>query len=651
MSLLLTSVFRPFGVDDQYGRKENKLELFHNQVTREQGIFSMRSNHRSFGLYFMAQNIKMPTVVLDFPSLKEFRREVAKGYDYVGISFIMPNFVKAKKMAEIVREVAPTTKIILGGHGTPIPDIEKLIECDYVIRGEGITQLRKLFGEDVDAPIVHPAMPGSDNKRILGLPLPQRNAVLVPGVGCPNACRFCATSHFFEKQYFSFMKTGREIFDTMVRISDEMHTNDFFVMDENFLKQKERALELMEIMEEEGRDFSLSIFSSVEAIKAFGVDNMVRLGVIYLWIGVESKQSLFDKTHGVDVKALIEEIRGKGIMVLASTILFLEHHDRQTIQGDIDYAISLAPDFTQFMQFGPVPQTALYLDYKEQGKLIDPSEMPYEEWHGQKRINFRHPNFTSEETEVILREAFQKEYETLGPGILRSCDTMIRGLSDPVYQTSDPMLRRRYKILEQKCRRIHYTLNAMKWLTPTTHMSNLADEVIARYNAHFGSRTALRLTASSFIYIAARVAEFKISLGNDSHNPKLIKEMFRVQPEAYKAMKGRIQTLFRSKRTWAILEKNRSDDFELSLYFSGSIKKDTVKKVFERIDRHPAKLKSIRINFAPATRFSDDTVETFVDKLSRKCMDIRIQCSQSQQKQSALFAHLVNKYLIKITTY
>jgi hypothetical protein len=45
------------------------VELFHNQVTREQGIFSYRFNHRSQGLYFFAENIDIPTTVLDFPNL------------------------------------------------------------------------------------------------------------------------------------------------------------------------------------------------------------------------------------------------------------------------------------------------------------------------------------------------------------------------------------------------------------------------------------------------------------------------------------------------------------------------------------------------------------------------------------------------------
>ncbi len=650
MSLLLTSVFRPFGVDDEYGRKENKLELFHNQVTREQGIFSMRSNHRSFGLYFIAENIKMPTVVLDFPTLKQFRKEVKKGYDYVGISFILPNFIKAKKMAEIVREVAPSTKIILGGHGTPIPDIEKLIDCDYVIKGEGISQLRELFGEDVEAPIKHPAMPGSDHKRIFGLPFPQKNAVLITGVGCPNACRFCATSHFFGKTYYPFLKTGREIYDTMVRISESMKTNDFFVMDENFLKHKERALELLEIIEREGSRFSFSIFSSAEAITDFGIDNMVKLGVIYVWIGVESKQSLFEKTKGVDVKKLIAELRGKGIIVLASSILFLEHHDKKTIWDDIDFAIGLQPDFTQFMQFGPTPMTALYMDYKAQGKLLD--EMPYEEWHGQKRINFKHPNFTGDETEVILREAFRKEYEVLGPSILRASETMIRGLDDPIYQTSDPHLLRRYEILRQKCKRLHIPLTAMKWLAPTQHMKELASRTIGLYDAHFGRRTALKLSASAFVYTCACIARFKLDMGYEAHNPSTVKSMLRVQPEAYKAMKGRIQSILRNRKTWAILEKNWGDNFELSLHFSGKIRKRTVVKVIERLDKRPAvSLKSIRISVTPLAKFNEDTFETFLEKLSRRCKDIRIQCSESHRKQRAFFNRLMKKNVCTVSTY
>ena len=81
--VLLTGVFGPFGVDDEYGRKENIMELFHNQVTKGQGIASFRFHHRSFGLYFIASNIDADVTVLDFPSKKRFEKELQKGYGVI----------------------------------------------------------------------------------------------------------------------------------------------------------------------------------------------------------------------------------------------------------------------------------------------------------------------------------------------------------------------------------------------------------------------------------------------------------------------------------------------------------------------------------------------------------------------------------------
>ena len=48
--ILLTSVFGPYAQDDEYGsRAMNPMELYHNQVTRVQGAFSLRMFHRSVG--------------------------------------------------------------------------------------------------------------------------------------------------------------------------------------------------------------------------------------------------------------------------------------------------------------------------------------------------------------------------------------------------------------------------------------------------------------------------------------------------------------------------------------------------------------------------------------------------------------------------
>ncbi|MCX6985338.1 MAG: cobalamin-dependent protein [Lentisphaerae bacterium] len=189
------------------------MELFHNQITKVQGIASLRFHHRSFGLYFLAENVNADVTVLDFPSRRRFIRELRKGYDIVGISFIAPNFSKAREMARLVREHSKKSVILIGGHGAAIENIEDLIPCDHVVRGEGIGWLRSYLGEDPEAPIRHPNMPSNDYHRVYGIPMPGITAgLLVPGVGCDNGCRFCSTTHFFGKAYKPFVSSGKDLF-------------------------------------------------------------------------------------------------------------------------------------------------------------------------------------------------------------------------------------------------------------------------------------------------------------------------------------------------------------------------------------------------------------------------------------------------------
>jgi len=639
MSLLLTSVFRPFGVDDGYGRKENKCELFHNQVTREQGIYSVRYNHASFALYFLAENLKKPTVVLDFPTLRQFRKELKRGYDYVGISFITPNFIKARKMADVVRQVSPSTKIILGGHGTRIPGIERLIECDYVFPGEGIACLRELFGEDVKSPIHHPVLKSTHHKRVLGLPFGTGGPVLVPGVGCPNACSFCSTSHFFEKTYTPFLKTGEELYETACRCGDALRSNEFFVMDENFLKHKERAFQLLELVQRNKKPFTFSVFSSAEAITDFGIDNMLRLGVNYVWLGVESKRGLFEKTRGIDIKNLIAQLRKNGIMVLASSILFLDHHTQETLWEDVDFSIDLKPDFTQFMQLGPLPQTQVYLDLKEQNRLRE--EIPFEEWHGQHKIWFEHRHFTRDESAIHLRKAFQKEFETLGPSIVRIADTMLNGLDSPVYQTEDPHLRGHYQRVLDRCGIYFYALTGFKWLAFNRKIRRQVDQVIRRYEQRFGKRNPVHFLAGAGMTLVGNLYRLKIKMGFEAHNPPKQRVAYRILP-GYEELCQRARTLFQNRRTWAILEP-RSEGWALSFHFSGKINRKTVNALFKRMNQQIHRpVLSIRINLTALAEFSEETLGAFLERLSHFCKEIRIYCSELHRANIARFLKKAN---------
>jgi len=459
------------------------MELFHNQVTREQGLFSYRFNHHSFGLQFLAENVQCPVTVLDFPSLDQFVAEIKKGYDYVGLSFIVPNLKKVQEMVRQIRRHAPATKIVLGGHGISVPDLKSLVDHDYLCRGEGVRFLRKLLGEDPDRPIRHPLAYSSFNRRIMGVPLPQTSGILIPGVGCANRCRFCATSHFFGN-YIPYLASGADVFAVCRDYEEKMGVTDFGVLDENFLKTPGRAIELMELMEKHDKTYAFSIFSSAETLKQLGdLDLLVRLGVQMIWIGVESKKEVYEKNRGVDFPALVSSLRHRGISVLASAILFLEHHDQETIWDDIDFAISLKPDYLQFMQLGPIPGTALYQEYERTGQLYP--DIPYEEQHGQDMIWFNHPEFTRQESREFTRLAFEKDYQVNGASFLRSMWTALWG-----YQYTrnhpDPRLQRRSAAFHNLLSQMRHFLMAAGVFSGNAQTTRMVRELKTEFRRIFG---------------------------------------------------------------------------------------------------------------------------------------------------------------------
>ena len=123
--VLLTSVFGPFARDDEFGsRAINPLELYHNQVTRAQGPFSLRMHHRSWGIMLIQENISAPSTLLDFPTRDRFVQELTShAYDIVGISGIIVNVGKVREMCRLVRQHSPTSTIVVGGHVAAIPGI------------------------------------------------------------------------------------------------------------------------------------------------------------------------------------------------------------------------------------------------------------------------------------------------------------------------------------------------------------------------------------------------------------------------------------------------------------------------------------------------------------------------------------------------
>ncbi len=456
--VLLTSVFQPFACDDEFGsRAINPLELYHNQVTRAQGPFSLRMHHRSWGIMLIQENISAASTLLDFPTRERFIEELKSNqYKIVGISGIIVNIGKVREMCRLVRLHSPGSIVVVGGHVAAIPGIDKMLDADHIVKGEGIRWFREFLGDDADAPIVHPVIPSSFGFRLMGMKVSSGGgdpaATIIPSVGCPMGCNFCTTSAFFggKGRFVNFYETGKQLFDIMCEAEAKLNVRTFFMMDENFLLYKRRALELLDQMKQHGKVWSMYVFSSANALRKYEMRQLVELGVSWVWMGFESNESGYRKLKNSDTIELTRELQSHGIRVQGSTIVGMEHHTGENIREQIEHAVSHDADCHQFMQYTPLPGTPLHAQMQAQGRMLGGVDLA--DMHGQYKFNFRHEHLGRDDSKVWLDFAFEHDFEVNGPSLFRMMRTMYEGWRR-YGQDSDARVRARFRMEAQTLKR------------------------------------------------------------------------------------------------------------------------------------------------------------------------------------------------------
>ncbi len=450
--VLLCSVFGPYAQDDEYGsRAINPMELYHNQVTRTHGPFSLRMFHRSWGLMLIQANLSAPCTLLDFPNLNRFVEEIStRRYDVIGITAIMPNVGKVQEMCRLIRQHQPHVSIVIGGHIANMPTLPKRVEADHIVRGEGVRWFQRYLGEPDDRPFRHPMIRSGIGARTMGVTLSEKPgdvaATLIPSVGCPIGCNFCSTSAMFggKGRFINFYETGDELFEVMLELERTLKVYSFFVMDENFLLHRKRALRLLELMKEHGKSWALYVFSSANVLKSYSIEQLVALGISWVWMGLEGKASKYAKLSGTDTLELVKTLQSHGVRVLGSTLIGMEEHTPENMDEAIDYAVSHDTEFHQFMLYTPIPGTALWEEMRSSGALTDPDSIEAADTHGQLRFNYRHPNLKDGvETEFLLK-AFTRDFEINGPSVLRVARTTLAGYKR-YRKHPDPRIRKRFE--------------------------------------------------------------------------------------------------------------------------------------------------------------------------------------------------------------
>lgn len=467
-NILFSSVVGPHGVDGPHSRYKNPLSLLNNQVTRGQQHYTVQMYSRTFAYDLFGVNLNANVAVLDFPSEAQLRAKLLeRHWDRIGLSGIMANFEKVLVTWRIVRETLPDVPIDMGGHVVNDDEVtQELIERmllamptetfriwrpsfehsesagleswlrEHGYEGSGVTFVKRdgleyyakmpgvgLKHEDV---IHAPLVDATFDKRAMGFKVPELSAgLIIPDVGCPLRCNFCATSAKFGGKFVKFLHTAEDIL-SVADAQTARGAGELFVMSENFSLDTKRALTLLGLMEQQRKPFRFAVFSSADALVRLGVENIVKLGYSFIWIGLEeSTGTTYKKMAGIGLKGLIGQLQAYGVEILGSTILGFPHQHPEDLDREIEHALSYGCTYNQFMLYMAMPGTSLWKQMKSERRLKE--GFPWADIHGQQVQNWHHPFISDAVITQKIDHAFDRDYEVLGPSILRMIQTHYDG--------------------------------------------------------------------------------------------------------------------------------------------------------------------------------------------------------------------------------
>ncbi|MFZ1072015.1 MAG: radical SAM protein [Verrucomicrobiia bacterium] len=531
--ILLTSVCRPMG--PQYGDAPSVgYELLYRQVTRAQGIFSPRTVNVYFGLDYIAENLDAPAVVLQYPSKRELIKELKKGYDYVGVSFIMALMHKMKETVALIRQYAPDSKIVLGGYGTVLKDDVLKPYADFICREEGVAYFRRLLGEpEIPMPYKHPLIVSW--LKVFGWKVSGTGKIFA-GLGCPNGCDFCCTSHFFSRKHIKLLPTGRDIYNVVERYHDLDPSLVFLIIDEDFLLNKKRAMEFRECVLAGGKRPSIFAFSSIKAISQYKVEEILEMGIDGFWIGYEGTRSNYAKQQGRPVDEILTEFREHGITVLASMIVGFDYQTPEIVAQELDGLMKLKPSLGQYLIYGPVPGTPFHERVIKENLLQDvytsDKDLFYRRADG-FRTMMKHPTLSPAQIEDIQRWCFEQDFQRLGPSIYRVLETRFLGYLK-LKDSTNPVLRQKAEYFAKELRYAYPVFLAGRLLGPNAAIRKWIGGLERRIHAELGQPVFAQKFKSIMAVAAALWTGVTLKLDLFQH-PKLQRTTYRLPEKSWSA--------------------------------------------------------------------------------------------------------------------
>ncbi len=331
-------------------------------------------------------------------------RSIKKGTKLVGLTAATSTIGSAVRYADAIklRDLGVTT-VIGGPHITFVPQetMERGRSVDIAVIGEGedtMTDIAMAI-EEGKAPQGIKGTAYHDGEKVIinepremrqdidSFPMPARDLVdlndykdpvkkrpigtMITSRGCVFDCAYCASSRMMGQRFRA--RDPSSIVDEMeVLMSHGIEDVEF--IDDIFVLNKKRAIEVAKEIKKRGLDVNFSASSRVDTLSGPMLRELKDAGLTSLYLGIESgSQRVLDlMSKGTTVNQSLDAVRSAhelGIKVLGSFILGYPGETLKEMDETIAVASRSKIDFAQFSLLTPYPGTPIFDQLRTRGLI------------------------------------------------------------------------------------------------------------------------------------------------------------------------------------------------------------------------------------------------------------------------------------------
>lgn len=293
------------------------------------------------------------------PKLEEFQP------NYVGISVpFTKSYSNALKIAQMVKEVDPSTIVVMGGvHPSACPmEVIENEYVDYVVKGEGeIAFCLVLEGATETIVEAYPV------EELDILPFPERPILnknrigIVTSRGCPFNCSFCSIHNVWGKRWRARSP------ENVVEEIKSLNVSSISFEDDNLTLSRERAERLFLLMEKECKvKWNTPNGIYVNTLDWDLLKLMKSSGCYALSLAIESgddfvrNQVIGKNLKREKIKEVVENCRDLGILTMGFFVIGMPLEDINSMQESLEFSKELMLDAINVSIATPYPNSQLY---------------------------------------------------------------------------------------------------------------------------------------------------------------------------------------------------------------------------------------------------------------------------------------------------